>query len=419
MAKMESNSISGIVTDPPYGISFMNKEWDHGIPGIEYWRECLRICKPGAYILAFGGTRTYHRLACAIEDAGWEIRDCVSWLYGSGFPKSLNISKSIDKASGQYVRGELNQEASRLNRQESSCYSQGIGNVYNFESSSDLAKQFDGYGTALKPAWEPILVCMKPCDGTFAQNAEKYGQAGINIDGCRIGTETTTTHSRGSNTSFAKRPGERLVEEGGRTTPQNRDEFVGKEHPGRWPANLVLDEEAAGMLDDQSGTLKSGMPGIRRKKHADGVFPLVTCVNGEPEFGFGDSVGASRFFYCAKASSAERNRGCEELPLKEDSGAYGEFEGDGRGRQTEHKPSRNNHPTVKPIKLMEYLITLIAPPKDAIILDPFMGSGTTILACQNLGINCVGIEMSADYCEIAKARVMGNETLFSPKVKFV
>ncbi len=369
MAKMESNSISGIVTDPPYGISFMNKGWDHGVPGEEYWKEALRVCKPGSHLLAFGGTRTYHRLACAIEDAGWEIRDCISWLYGSGFPKSHNHF--------------------------------GL----------------PGYGTALKPAWEPIIMAMKPCEGTFKENAEKYGQAGINIDGCRIGTETTTTHSRGSNTSFAKRPGERLVEEGGRTTPQNRDEFVGKEHPGRWPANLILDEEAAALLDEQSGTLKSGKlkPYHSSSQGYNGGCGSLRDVNSESNSG-----GASRFFYVAKASSAERNRGCEGLETKP-CATLGNY-ATNSGYESSSKsgpPQKNNHPTVKPLKLMEYLITLIAPPKDAIILDPFMGSGTTLLACQNLGINCIGIELSAEYCEIAKARFMGNETLFSPKAKFV
>src|SRR6266478_5698571 len=196
MRKMADNSISAIVTDPPYGLSFMGKEWDYVLPQMSYWKEAFRISKPGAFLVSMGGTRTFHRLACAIEDAGWEIRDCISWLYGSGFPKSHNHF--------------------------------GI----------------EGYGTALKPAWEPCIVAMKPCDGTFKQNSEKWGQAGINIDACRIETQEDRSRPYG---------------------PQNEANTYCKgwkgiesiSHPkGRWPANVILDEEAGKLLDEQSGTLK-------------------------------------------------------------------------------------------------------------------------------------------------------------------
>jgi len=319
---MDANSITGIVTDPPYGLSFMGKGWDHGIPGTEYWAECLRIAKPGAHLLAFGGTRTFHRLTCAIEDAGWEVRDCISWLYGSGFPKSHNFGKQ-------------------------------------------LGGEWAGFGTALKPAWEPILVCMKPLEGTFAQNAEKHGVAGINVDGCRVGISRRLPHSPSKNNcgvGWITNPGE-----------QPKDWNANK---GRWPSNLLLDREAGAMLDQQTGILKSGSGDKHSKTQLGGYEGGFKPLSGIREYS-SDSGGASRFFYCPKASSAERNRGEAE----------------------------NVHPCVKPLRLMEYLITLIAPPRDAIILDPFMGSGTTLLAAQNLGIKCIGIEQSADYCEIAKARL--------------
>lgn len=317
MTQYPDNHFSAMVTDPPYGLKFMGKQWDHGIPGVEFWQEALRVAKPGSFLLAFGGTRTFHRLTCSIEDAGWEIRDCLMWLYGSGFPKSHNHF--------------------------------GI----------------DGYGTALKPAWEPIIMAMKPCDGTFAQNAEKWGVAGINIDVARI---------------------------------------EGK----RWPANILFDESSAAMLDEQSGISKSPKSGIRK---ASSEFGQNSGWNDHKNIdtfrlGHNDSGGASRFFYCAKASSSERNEGCGDLPLKEKK-TLNDYASPGEGRTASKSgaPCKNNHPTVKPLKLMEYLIKLVMPPKDGILLDPFAGSGTTIVAAKNLGYEAVGIELEQEYCEIANKRI--------------
>jgi site-specific DNA-methyltransferase (adenine-specific) len=344
---MESNSISAIVTDPPYGLGFMGKDWDAGLPHADIWAEVLRIAKPGAFLLAFGGTRTYHRLTCAIEDAGWEIRDCLSWNYGSGFPKSHN----------------------------------------NFG--------IPGYGTALKPAWEPIILCMKPCDGTFAQNAEKWGQAGINIDASRIPTDDLKAYSPGLHRGSL-----------------NDDGWVGKDEiktapKGRWPANVMFDAEAAAMLDEQSGTLTSGRldrSKITAQNKTYGNRPEEMCGIHDSSSG-----GASRFFYCAKTSSRERNGGLDGLP-----DIVGKRTQDG-GDDTRGRPvpvNKNNHPTVKPLKLMEYLIKLVMPPKDGVLLDPFAGSGSTILAAKRLGFNAIGIEKQKEYAEIAKARI---ESLNIPK----
>lgn len=347
MRKMADNSISAIVTDSPYGIAFMSKDWDKGIPSVEYWKEMIRIVKPGGHLIAAGLPRMMHRLISVIEDAGWEVRDLLMHIFGSGFPKSHNHF--------------------------------GI----------------EGYGTALKPAWEGWSLCMKPCYGTFKQNAEKWGQAGINIDACRIGTDDT--RSKCSMTA--------LGQNSGWNDHQNK-EVIGGSAKGRWPANVIFDEEAAKMLDEQSGVSKA-------KSQREGI-------KGGSGFGYfdddktssmkgiwpGDSGGgASRFFYCAKTSSRERNEGLEGLLDKQNSGCYGEFEGDGRGRQTEHAPMKNNHPTVKPLKLMRYLITLIMPPKDGILLDPFAGSGSTIIAAHQLGVKAIGIEKQAEYVEIASKRL--------------
>ena len=317
MRTMAENSIDCILTDPPYGLSFMGKDWDHGIPGKHFWFEALRICKPGAHLLAFGGTRTYHRLTCAIEDAGWEIRDCLIWLYGSGFPKSHNHF--------------------------------GL----------------PGYGTALKPAYEPIIMAMKPLEGSYAQNAEKWGVAGINIDATRV-------------VSTAKAS-------------------------GRWPANLLLDEEAAAMLDEQSG-ISISRPHKNKTKGPSG---WKNSSDGEAFSNHNDSGGASRFFYCAKASSSERNAGLEGMPLKEKKTLNDYVRpSDGRTAPKCGSPSQNNHPTVKPLALMQYIIKLIMPPNpQAILLDPFAGSGTTIVAAKQLRRNAIGIEISAEYAEIARKRI--------------
>lgn len=484
MRGMEAHSVSAIVTDPPYGLHFMGKDWDtfkfkpapsknRNLRSDEshvsltdtngafqagnyddrrndefqefiynFAVEALRVVKPGGHLLMFGAPRRYHRQACGIEDAGWEIRDCLMWIYGSGFPKSLNIGKSLDKKldgdirpicrflnksisdSGMSIEDiaskfnfttrmiyhwaakdtdsqprlpsneqwnilkgylnfsdEMDSEVKRLNEREN-AKKRGFkeGNLHGWFTGKELlenpqtalAKQFDGFGTALKPAYEPIILAMKPCDGTFAKNAEKWGQAGLNIDVSRI---PTFDSPKGS--------GERKQDDifklggkgnGGNITPST----------GRWPANILLDEEAVELLDRQSGHSKSSSGVTKAGPTALGQNSGWNSHNNKPteHQGHGDSGGASRFFYCAKASSSERGQD-------------------------------NRHPTVKPIRLMEYLIRLIAPPKDAVIVDPFAGSGTTLLACQNLGLTCIGIEKSSEYCAIAQARIDANANLFS------
>lgn len=320
MATLPENSVSAIVSDPPYGLSFMGKGWDHGVPGVEFWEAALRVAKPGAMLLAFGGTRTWHRMVCAIEDAGWEIRDQLCWLYGSGFPKSHNFGREV--------------------------------------------AQFAGYGTALKPAWEPIILAMKPCEGTFAANAAAHGVAGLNIDGGRI--EIGDTGGTWGATQRAS------IGYGG-TDPTN---YQTERHPkGRWPANVCLDEEAAAMLDEQS-------------------------------------EGASRFFYCAKASRSERNAGLEHLPKKTGC-TLGAGIGIGNGSEV----SKNNpHPTVKPVDLMRWLVRLVKMPSGTVILDPFMGSGTTGVACALEGAHFIGIEQDAQYLEIAKARIEDAAKQYQPSL---
>ena len=435
------NCIDAICTDPPYGLEFMGKDWDNlkgwrdvenmgkrtGDFGgyskrktprfdtqvsqgsnIQQWhyqwaKAMLRITKPGGFLLCFGGTRTYHRLACAIEDAGWEIRDCMMWLYGSGFPKSYNISKAIDKAKGkQKIIGEIPDRWT------------GKGNCLNFSTdrpqdkckitapATNLAQLWDGYGTALKPAWEPIIVAMKPLDGTFAHNAEAHGVAGLNIDGGRIGTNPGYKYNADKNrTTFHEQQGERIKQ----TANKKGQQFI-ESKQGRWPANLILDEEAAAMLDEQTGITTSKK--ADRGKGIDGD----TFRNPKDELhgirGHNDSGGASRFFYCAKTSRRERNMGLDDQSGKKVN--------DGRETPIDNPYQRgetirkNTHPTVKPLALMRYLCTLLKMPSAGqIILDPFLGSGTTGIACKELGINFIGIEKEAEYCEIAVKRIAAIE----------
>lgn len=342
---MPENSVDAVVTDPPYGLKFMGKKWDYDVPKKEMWLEVLRVLKPGGHLLSFGGTRTYHRLACSIEDAGFEIRDQIQWLYGSGFPKSHNIG--------------------------------------------------DGRGTALKPANEPIVLARKPLEKglTVAENVIKWGCGALNIDGSRIGTDTIKI-SKGKGFGDAG-----IYGTGINTSTANT------EHQGRWPANLLLDEVAAEMLDEQSGVSPSN---FRKQKGGTRAF----WNNGSKEIGEGgqpDAGGASRFFYVAKASKRERNAGLEGMPEREssklDGGAYVRSGGVAhKGLDSTQIKSANHHPTVKPIKLMEYLCKLITPP-GGVILDPFMGSGSTGVAAKNLNFKFIGIEMNEEYVEIAKKRI--------------
>ena len=446
---MRPGRFTAVVTDPPYGLEFMGKEWDKA--GVAFdpatWQAVARVCKPGAFLLAFGGTRTWHRLAAAIEDAGWEIRDTIVWLYGTGFPKSLDISKTIDKADAaeaqlarryrftEWVRstgitsrqiddatatnmgGHYTTSASQpaimtrehlencrhllgdvpewverdadIRSLESKNFADrevvghstngiaggtgkhaGMEAAYGFAGefqitapASDAAKLWSGYGTALKPAWEPVIVAMKPVDGTFAENAQRHGVAGINVDGCRIGTEIV--HA-----------GNGALGRYGILHTMKRNPATASRRAGRWPANLIHDgspEVLEGFPEDRPGSHKQTPTHSPNAAFGGGRYDNSSC--------FGDSGSAARFFYCAKASRSERTAG-------------GRLE--------------NRHPTVKPLALMEYLLRLVTMPQQNLILDPFAGSGTTLVACRRLGLPAVGIEQDPAYCRLALRRLRGD-----------
>ena len=377
MAAMPEASIDAIVTDPPYGLGFMGREWDALPPGLPWARACLRVLKPGGHLLAFGGTRTSHRLVCAIEDAGFEIRDTIAWMYGSGFPKSLDVSKAIDKAAGaerERIRGVRSGVVASTYARD--AWSREFkDSVLSSDPITVDAQRWQGWGTALKPAHEPIVVARKPLIGTVAANVLAHGTGALNVDGCRI-----------EGVPDAWGPRESSGRSGG-IMGEKRPRFTRPPGAGRWPANVVLDEAAAELLDEQTGELHSQDPATRKSRSkVTGVTEMGTGVSVE----YADSGGASRFFYCAKADSAERHAGLGGAGVSLFS--------------TGDEPAANDHPTVKPISLMRWLVRLVTPPH-GLVLDPFAGSGTTGCACVLEGLSFKGIEREEAYVAICNARL--------------
>ncbi len=542
---LDANSVDAVVTDPPYGLSFMGKKWDYSVPSVELWREVFRVLKPGGHLLSFGGTRTYHRMVCGIEDAGFDIRDQVQWIYGSGFPKSLDVSKAIDKQAGaeREVIGRY-EFPDGGNRIKDRTASERVGQLHGHKHTpitcpaTDSAKQWQGWGTALKPANEPIVLARKPLsESTVAKNVLKWGTGCLNIDGTRIAGPKgvpgqLAKHRKGEESQgWCENQGEHAWKRGMKRDPVIMEEVMAK---GRWPANVLFDERAAEILGEPSrfffiarsdkfdilnkcelqkqsfsngkktdngannqniggfgsrqmdryllntisiietatgSTINcqisnastktsTGTVTIESEKTINGFLAenvvgvsavsgtevLIDLASGQqvpitgivsivlkPTFRTGadktESITTpicenteknnSRFFYVAKASKRERNAGLEfaELNASIDGAILNEDDSGNpntKGRKanpidciTQNKKlhkSGNFHPTVKPIKLMEYLCKLITPP-GGVILDPFMGSGSTGVAATKLGFKFIGIEREAEYVEIAKKRI--------------
>jgi site-specific DNA-methyltransferase (adenine-specific) len=397
LKNLKDNSIDSCVTDPPYGLSFMGKHWDYDVPRKEIWEEVLRVLKPGGHLLSFGGSRTYHRMAVAIEDAGFEIRDQIMWLYGTGFPKSHNIGKAIDKMAGatRKVVGARTTHDIRNNNLMEARESIGKGTfMYEFtEPETDDARKWEGWGTALKPAHEPIVVARKPFNQSVAANVLEHGTGALNIKESMIACDDKTKFPEGVVTA----PGIETVGKGYGAKPRPKD----LSPEGRWPANIIhdgSDEVLEGFPYSKAGkdTGKRGTGGIWQKSSG------IPCG---PQYG--DEGSAARFFYCAKASKSDRDEGLEEFLSKKivtfqtGNGASGNPSSISANRDTQYK---NVHPTVKPTNLMKYLIKLVTP-KGGTVLDPFMGSGSTGKACGFEDYNFIGMELDPDYYEIAKARI--------------
>ena len=407
-------SVDSVVTDPPYGLRFMNKRWDCDVPPVEVWQECLRVLKPGGYLLSFSGTRTQHRMAVRIEDAGFEIRDMIAWVYGSGFPKSLDVSKAIDKAAGESreIIGEIPDRWT------------GKGNSFNFSTdrpqskisitgnpATDTAKQWQGWGTALKPALEPITVARKPLIGTVAENVVTHGTGAINVDGCRVGIDASDNDYRKNCSGDRGHEGTRNKSETGFTSIRTGG---GSSSFGRWPANLIHDgsDEVLSCFPQssgQQGDVTGSEPSHTGTANCYGEYGRVPAMKR------GDSGSAARFFYCSKASNKDRNDGmdgAEDKVLARSNQAQAEAS---RGSAVDkssgayNKPRirKNNHPTVKPTDLMRYLCRLVTPP-GGIVIDPHMGSGSTGRGAILEGFRFIGIDNEFPYCEIAIRRILAS-----------
>jgi DNA modification methylase len=478
---LPDNSVDSIVTDPPYELGFMGKKWDSsGIAySVELWRECLRVLKPGGHLLSFGGTRTWHRVAVGIEDAGFEVRDSIAWMYGSGFPKSLDVSKAIDKRNGKPRPTQEFRDFLRAGKAKAGLTSDQIDKSLGFTSavfsphyvgdnpqieyptkekyeklkelltlddsfdylidwveaerevlgqqtqgklavapgqdndrsqielditapSTPEAEQWQGWGTALKPAFEPIVVARKPLIGTVAENVLTHGTGALNIDGSRIGTEQLTYGG----------------EEKERETSQSIGSFSGEREEktvqGRWPANVILDEYSAEVLDQQSGLSQGGKLTIGGSPRTNIGHKLseTSADRSNALVNYGDSGGASRFYYVAKASKRDRNEGLEALPAGQPIGGADKWtETDRRrGEGVTREPSPNIHPTVKPTQLMRYLVKLVTPPGGT-VLDPFTGSGSTGKAAILEGFRFIGCELTEDYIPIIEGRLKHAESM--------
>ncbi len=413
MKRMPDNSVDSIVTDPPYGISFMNKHWDYEIPSVEIWKEALRVLKPGGHILCACGTRTQHRMTVNIEDAGFEIRDVVAWIYGSGFPKSLNIGKAIDKIEGneRIISGEYQHPDGKPRNWEEHNESKGaitFGHMTGMKREiTKGTSEYEGWGTALKPAMELWTLARKPLsEKTVAENVLKWGTGGINIDGCRVETEDNL--NGGAYSKDKQNDGE-----WGTMHKYTGEDF--KQPQGRFPANVIHDgsEEVLSGFPNTGG---GGKPKtIIRKDNGINNFGIKRVTEYE---GYEDTLNgggsASRFFYCAKADRDERNEGLHQFEKQFDSSRPWCTEESDRGRiatRLVSKQGKNNHPTVKPVKLMQYLQRLITP-KGGITYDPFGGSGTSAIAATNEGFKWILSEISAEYCDIANKRIYHNAGLF-------
>ncbi|NBW13406.1 MAG: site-specific DNA-methyltransferase [Caulobacteraceae bacterium] len=402
MKAMPDNSVDSIVTDPPYELGFMGKSWDaSGIAfNVEVWREALRVIKPGGHLIAFSGSRTYHRMAVAIEDAGFQIRDQIMWVYGSGFPKSHNISKGIDKASD--FEGEvIGTEKIDIGIQGGSMHAGRQTNVVErevVELSPDAAK-WQGWGTALKPAHEPMVLARKPLEGTVANNVLTFGVGGLNIDATRVGSDGGTKLSEDD---FVPVPDEEKVYGLG-----HKNYAFGKpvDGLGRFPANFIHDgsDEVVALFPD------TGKSGVSVNRNRTGEKPNEVYGKfqnlSKKDIGFNNSGTAARFFYCAKASKRDRNEGLDGFEAKRDhDGRKDGGVGGDNPRNRTNNAKLNHHPTVKPTSLMQYLVRLVTPP-NGIVLDPFMGSGSTGKACAYEGFDFIGIEQSSEYVAIAQARI--------------
>lgn len=405
LKQLPDNSVDSIVTDPPYGLKFMGSKWDVSVPKVEVWQECLRVLKPGGHLLAFAGTRTQHRMATHIEDAGFFIFDMLAWIYGTGYPKSHNVSKAIDKAAGveREVIGSREVGPDITGRNYGNGQGRKVADIT--VPSTDEAKFWEGWGTALKPAMEPITFARKPLEGTVAENVLTYGTGALNINGCLIplAGEEDKDQFIWNHSNFDRLPeghhANKQLHDGGWKYKQK------SEIPsGRWPANVIHDGSDEVLAHFPITT--SGSGNIRKSSGSDqqgntgAAYGKESRPAGTQMISYGDTGSAARFFYCAKASRSDRNEGLESsnTPLLSQQATM-------RERETADWALRNGnfHPTVKPTSLMRWMVRLVTPP-GGICLDPYCGSGTTGKAAILEGFKFIGFDQDFDYVTISRKR---------------
>lgn len=430
---VEENSVDSIITDPPYELNFMNKGWDNS--GIafqkETWEQCYKALKPGGHLLAFGGSRTYHRIACAIEDAGFEIRDTIMWIYGSGMPKSMNIGLAVDKKNGiespiirqnQTILKKQAKDLREGHRTIVDSFNNGAPERNNgFKNvSADIREtqnEWKGWGTQLKPSYEPIIIARIPVEHSIVENVMKYGVGGINIDECRVPLEDNYEFKT---TNRQSRQTDNVFDNSNCGFNSENNHTASADPKGRFPANTILTydetdyEEVCGNFPESKGASSQNNYSNGHIYRGQSFNESKTSLNGFREW-YNDDGSASRYFYCAKASKKDRDEGLDDFEEKkvygdDMKGGYGNNNGDNFGDRVANVTRKNTHPTVKPTELMQYLIRLVTP-KNGTILDPFNGSGSTGKAVmyenleRNISYKYIGIELTEEYLPIAKARI--------------
>jgi len=420
LRSLPDNSVDSVVTDPPYGLGkepdarevlrawldgeeykpggsgFMGRAWDAFVPSPPVWAECLRVLKPGGHLLAFAGTRTYDWIVIGVRLAGFEVRDMVGWIYGSGFPKSLDVSKAIDAAAGAEREVVGNSPfASRRPNGTGGVSSVGFdGDGGNITApATEAARQWAGWGTALKPSIEPVVCARKPLAGTVAQNVLEWGTGGINVDGCRVGMREEQNLNRAGSIGYGGSEPQGIVKDGG---------------TGRWPANIIHDGSPEVLAVFPVTTSGSGVKSSTNSNRYGGVSLMASSTKGDGAVFNGDTGSAARFYYCTKASRAEREHGLDALPrgivdpTRAEDSAGRDNPRAGAGRSGSGRA--NIHPTVKPVDLMRYLLRLVTPP-GGLTIDPYAGSGTTGVAAVHEGFRFAGCELETPHALIAVTRI--------------
>ena len=414
------NHFDSVITDAPYGIEFLGKDWDNNTGAIEVWQECLRVLKPGGYLLSFGAPRTYHRLATNLEDVGFEIKDSLMWLFGSGFPKSHNVGNAIDKKHGAGNRGHAISSGNKFHPTTGKARPNGE-KLDKYEARTQEGKGWEGWGTALKPAHEPIVMCRKPLDNRMgkrgktnsrlnvSENVEKWGVGALNIDATRIEFTIEADKNVGGRSKGTTYDNNMFQGDAYKFKSNTKSVLSVANDLGRFPSNVIVSEEVGNDLNEKIGDKKFGnKKGGYKYDKTYNVEGFINNNKPDAPSNYGDGGGPSKYFYSPKVNRKERNVGFEidKIPTWNPSGGYNSETGEDMRKQLtkDREGISNNHPTIKPVALILYLVKMITPPNGK-VLDPFNGSGSTGMAVKQFGGHYVGIDLDENYIEISRKRI--------------